>query len=153
MPRACDRVLCLGTRGIDDAYQSREREVVLETFVRMRGLFRKRLACEPPAGDTERSQRLDHLIGILVVTPFGGSTFGNSIRGNTVYANNYPGGSFPGLGIDLNGEGPTANDAGDGDAGPNGQQNFPVLSTVTADASSIIVGLGHTLVGTSRPIR
>ena len=57
-PRAHDRVLCLGTRGIDDAYQSYEREVVLETFVRMRGLFRKRLAREPPAGDAERSQRL-----------------------------------------------------------------------------------------------
>ena len=47
-----------GTRRIDDAYQPCEREVVLETFVGMRGLFRKRVAREPPAGDTERSQRL-----------------------------------------------------------------------------------------------
>lgn len=31
--------------------------------------------------------------------------------------------------IDLNADGPTPNDAGDGDAGPNGLQNFPVISS------------------------
>jgi hypothetical protein len=57
-PRPCDRVLCLGARRIDDAYQPCKREIVLETFVRMRGLFRKRFVREPSAGDTERSQCL-----------------------------------------------------------------------------------------------
>jgi hypothetical protein len=35
-----------------------------------------------------------------------------------------------GIGIDLNGDGRTPNDTGDGDSGPNNLQNFPVLSNV-----------------------
>ena len=34
--------------------------------------------------------------------------------------------------IDLNADGPTPNDAGDGDAGPNGLQNFPVIASAVA---------------------
>ena len=37
------------------------------------------------------------------------------------------------LGIDLNGDGVTPNDAGDGDSGPNGLQNFPEINTVTTN--------------------
>jgi uncharacterized repeat protein (TIGR01451 family) len=57
---------------------------------------------------------------------------GNAILGNSIFANE-------GIGIDLGGgctpcaDGPTENDARDEDAGPNGHQNFPVITRVTAD--------------------
>lgn len=47
-----------------------------------------------------------------------------SIRANRVW-DNY------GLGLDLNGNGVTSNDAGDADQGANGLQNFPVLGGAT----------------------
>ena len=49
---------------------------------------------------------------------------GSSIRANSIHDN------F-GLGIALGTDGATPNDPGDADAGPNGFQNFPVLSTLT----------------------
>ncbi len=52
----------------------------------------------------------------------------NSIRRNAIFSNAR-------LGIDLGGEGVTANDSGDGDLGPNGLQNFPIITLVTGDSS------------------
>ncbi len=52
---------------------------------------------------------------------------GNAIRGNSIHDN-------AGLGIDLSPVGPNANDVLDADAGANGLQNFPVLSTLTPTA-------------------
>ena len=51
-----------------------------------------------------------------------GSSAGVQIRQNTMADNANPG-------IDLNNDGVTANDPGDGDSGPNGLQNYPVISS------------------------
>jgi hypothetical protein len=46
----------------------------------------------------------------------------NHVLSNSIFSNK-------GLGIDLADNGPTPNDAGDADAGPNFQQNYPLLSS------------------------
>jgi hypothetical protein len=56
------------------------------------------------------------------------------IRGNSIHDNEQ-------LGISFNNGGPTPNDPGDADTGPNDQQNFPILKSVFHGASSTrIVG-------------
>jgi hypothetical protein len=60
---------------------------------------------------------------------------GHAILGNSIFSN----GS---LGIDLGSDGVTANDAGDGDTGPNNRQNFPVLTSVQAVSSTQVTIIG-----------
>ena len=57
----------------------------------------------------------------------------NSIFGNSA------------IGIDLLGNGVTPNDVGDGDAGPNGLQNFPIIKSV--EHSGLAVGASTRILG------
>lgn len=70
-------------------------------------------------------------IGGITVT----SAQGTRIRFNRVFRNRASFG-FPGLGIDLDDDGVTPNDDGDGDTGANGLQNFPLIRSVTTDTTS-----------------
>jgi hypothetical protein len=61
----------------------------------------------------------------------GGGT-GNTIRGNSMHDN-------AGLGFDLVGDGVTPNDPCDADDGPNHLQNFPIITSVTPNASTTTI--------------
>jgi hypothetical protein len=67
-----------------------------------------------------------------------GAATGNRISGNSIHDNDQQGG----LGIDLGDDGPTANDPGDVDTGPNMLMNKPVISSAVAGTS------GTTVLGT-----
>jgi parallel beta-helix repeat protein len=85
--------------------------------------------------------------GIVVQGGSGGTLSGSTVTGNgagIVVTGGGPGMALggssifgnAGLGIDLGGDGVTPNDPGDGDTGPNGLQNYPVLASVTAGGGS-----------------
>jgi CSLREA domain-containing protein len=61
------------------------------------------------------------------VSIYGATAAGNRALQNSIFANG-------GLGIDLNDDGPTANDPGDTDLGPNNLQNKPVISSAKTGA-------------------
>ncbi len=61
-----------------------------------------------------------------------GSSRGNRILGNVIRNNGE-------LGIDLRGDGPTPNDPGDADAGPNDLQNFPVIATAVQRPGRLVL--------------
>jgi hypothetical protein len=64
----------------------------------------------------------------------GAATTQNPILGNLIHSN-------VGMGIDLDPDGVNANDAGDGDAGPNNLQNYPVLTArVTNGVTTTVTG-------------
>jgi len=69
--------------------------------------------------------------GVAVVTNLVNAWM-NAILGNSIFSNN-------GLGIDLGSDGVTPNDPGDFDLGPNGMQNFPVLTSATTNGSSTTI--------------
>ena len=64
--------------------------------------------------------------GVGIATGTGAS--GNVIRGNSIFSNGSNG-------IDLGRNGSTANDTGDGDAGPNNLQNFPVVTQANTNGT------------------
>ncbi len=67
--------------------------------------------------------------GAVVLSPSAGN--GNTIRNNSIFDNS-------GLAIDLNDDGVTPNDPGDGDTGPNGLQNFPDLVAALTNTGDVI---------------
>jgi len=66
----------------------------------------------------------------------GGGRVNMAIRGNSIYANTSTG-ALPnrGLGIDLNNDGPTANDAQDADGGDDNSQNYPLIISAAPNGS------------------
>jgi hypothetical protein len=83
-------------------------------------------------GTTSASANTIAFNGANGVDVFDSETNGNRILHNSVFTNG-------GLGIDLNRDGVTANDSGDGDAGPNGVQNFPIITSAkTASGKTTI---------------
>lgn len=86
-------------------------------------------------GDGPRGNRIaySHQSGVVLFDFSSQGNGGNAISGNSIYANGL-------LGIDLGYDGAVAaNDALDADVGPNGFQNFPVLSSAGLNGSSVIV--------------
>lgn len=61
-----------------------------------------------------------------------GSGTNNPVLGNSFYRNG-------GMAIDLLPAGPTPNDPGDADTGPNNLQNYPVITSATNDGASLMV--------------
>ncbi|MEO1258468.1 MAG: T9SS type A sorting domain-containing protein [Bacteroidota bacterium] len=77
----------------------------------------------------------------------GGNGTGNLLQGNSIFSNS-------GLGIDLNGDGATANDADDTDVGPNNFQNYPDITDTTPNGSDIDVtfSVNSTTANTTYPL-
>jgi len=71
-------------------------------------------------------------VNIVVVEGEADGTAANRILRNSIFAN-------VGLGVDLNNDGPTPNDPGDLDIGPNGLQNKPLLASATNSATKTTI--------------
>jgi hypothetical protein len=79
--------------------------------------------------DAEGNVLSANSVGVVV---FNTGATGNRIQRNSIYDNT-------GLGVDLRGDGVTANDPGDADTGPNDLQNFPVLDSALITGGVTIV--------------
>jgi hypothetical protein len=77
--------------------------------------------------------------GLLVADA---ATTGNPVRFNSIFGNGD-------LGIDLGGDGVTLNDTGDGDTGPNGLQNYPIITSAKPGPHTTLTGTLNSLPGTS----
>ena len=66
--------------------------------------------------------------GVVIVD----NSFGNTVSQNSIHSSETGG-------LDLGGDGLTANDAGDTDSGPNDLMNFPVLAEAATDGSNLLV--------------
>jgi hypothetical protein len=88
------------------------------------------------------------LSGVDVYTDSTNATAnGNTILSNSVFSNDGPG-------IDLNDDGPTANDQGDSDTGPNNLQNNPVLSSAkTVSGKTTVKGTLQSRPGASYTVQ
>jgi len=91
--------------------------------------------------------------GGVIVT--GQNAYGNTIRANWIQDN---GPAHQGMSIDLGGDGPTINDISDSDTGPNDNQNFPTLHSIswpvtpgigTTNQTVVVSGLLRTFPGYS----
>jgi len=74
----------------------------------------------------------------VTVKTVSGTAAGNLISQNSIFSNGT-------LGIDLGGDGVTANDSGDTDPGPNGLQNFPIIRNALVGGPSTIRGTLNSL--------
>lgn len=70
--------------------------------------------------------------GVEVGTVGEGGLQSNSILSNSIFSNGN-------LGIDLQDDGPTPNDSGDSDGGPNLLQNFPTLTSAISDTGTTTI--------------
>ncbi|MET0383102.1 MAG: right-handed parallel beta-helix repeat-containing protein, partial [Burkholderiaceae bacterium] len=74
------------------------------------------------AGNTEAGVKID-------------AGTGNTLSGNSIYGNTA-------LGIDLNADGVTADDPGDGDSGADDSQNFPVIANAVRNGGTVTISFG-----------
>ena len=84
-----------------------------------------------PGGAQARGNRVafNGGAGIVIGADLGDAAARCTVSANSIHDNG-------GLGIDLASDGVTGNDSGDGDSGPNGLQNHPVLSAAVSDGIS-----------------
>lgn len=73
---------------------------------------------------------------------------GNAIQRNSIFSNGGNDGA-PGLGIDLDWDGVTSNDASDPGSGGNTLQNFPVLTSAIKGSATTVAGTLHSAVNST----
>lgn len=71
-------------------------------------------------------------VDIFYLDPGSQAARGNSVLSNSIFSNGI-------IGIDLGHNGPTPNDSGDADGGPNHRQNYPVLSSAKKGAGNTTI--------------